>query len=69
MLTVREVLPVLNGSKEIKITIGYRSMIFLAREDIPEEIYGDYLVKDLCATGEEACELVIAVQALKRGDA
>lgn len=69
MLTVKEVLGMLFDPEKVDLECSGSLVSFNFQNEFEVEVYRDYFVKYINATGEKEYELGLAVRPLKRGDA
>lgn len=66
-MTVKETLAMLEDPKEVNLSWNGSLVGFNFRNEIEVEVWGDYIVKSLCAAKEGVVELILAAIPIKKG--
>lgn len=66
-MTVKEMLEMLESPKEVNLSWNGNLVYFNFHNEIEVEVWGDYIVKSLCAAKEGVVELVLAAIPIKKG--
>lgn len=66
-MTVKEMLDMLDDPKEVNLSWDGTLVYFNFRNEIEVNVWGDYIVKKLCAVKEGVVEFVLAALPVKKG--
>lgn len=65
-MTVKETLAMLEDPKEVNLSWNGNLVNFNFQNEIEVEVWGDYIVKSLCAAKEGVVELILAAIPIKK---
>lgn len=66
-MTVKEMLAMIESPKEVNLSWNGNLVRFNFHDEIEVEVWGDYVVRNLCAVKEGVVELVLAALPIKKG--